>query len=123
MSEYTVSEEPGGSPLTRKYGGVPGYVWLIGAGVLAYFLFFRGSSSSSGGTSSNPSGTSDNSTTDLSGSTLPSSPVTVNVTNPPPPAHNTPNPQPKPKPPPKKKVVQKKKPVKAKPKSPGEPED
>lgn len=117
-----MSQEPGGSPLTRKYGGIPGYVWLIGAGVLAYFLFFKGSSSPSG-TSSNPSGTSDNSSTDLSGSTInpPSNPVTVNLTN------GTPNPQPKPKPPPKKKVVQKKKPVKAKPKppvkTPGEPED
>jgi LysM repeat protein len=40
--------EGGGNVLTRKYMGVPGIVWLGGAAILAYFLFFRGKGSSGG---------------------------------------------------------------------------
>jgi hypothetical protein len=40
----------GGNILTTKYFGMPGIVWLGGAAVLAYFLFFRNKSSSASGT-------------------------------------------------------------------------
>lgn len=66
MSEMNTAPPPppeggtgGGSFLTQKYYGIPGIVWLGGAAVLAYFLFFRNKSSSSSsgsGTSSNGAG-------------------------------------------------------------------
>lgn len=43
--------EQGGNFLTKKIMGMPGIVWLGGAALLAYFLFFRKGSSSSSGTS------------------------------------------------------------------------
>lgn len=52
----------GGNILTAKYFGLPGFVWLGGAAILAYFLFFRNKSSAStsgttsGGTSGSGSG-------------------------------------------------------------------
>jgi len=59
MSEPMPEEAPsgGGNFLTQKYFGMPGIVWLGGAALLAYFLFFRKGSSSSSG-SSGSSGTS-----------------------------------------------------------------
>jgi LysM repeat protein len=64
MSEQVPEPQPqegggGGNFMTRKYFGLPGIVWLGGAAVLAYFLFFRNSSSSSGTASgTTPSGSS-----------------------------------------------------------------
>jgi LysM repeat protein len=51
MSEMPPEEpqaEGEGNALTKKYMGIPGVVWLGGAAVLAYFLFFRGKGSASG---------------------------------------------------------------------------
>lgn len=51
----------GGSFLTRKYMGIPAIVWVGGAALLAYMLFFRNSSGSSGsGTSSSGTATTGN---------------------------------------------------------------
>lgn len=47
----------GGNFLTQKYMGIPGVVWLGGAAILAYFLFFRNKSSSSGTTPTETGGT------------------------------------------------------------------
>lgn len=54
----------GGNILTNKYFGMPGFVWLGGAALLAYFLFFRNKSTtaaatpaSSGSTSGETGGT------------------------------------------------------------------
>jgi hypothetical protein len=60
----------GGNILTNKYFGMPGFVWLGGAAILAYFLFFRNKSSSS--TAATPS----------SGSTSGETGGTINFTNP-----------------------------------------
>jgi LysM repeat protein len=67
----------GGNMLTRKYYGIPGIVWLGGAALLAYFLFFRNKSSSSSGSgsSANDSGTAGNITLNVP----PSAPSRVNV--------------------------------------------
>jgi LysM repeat protein len=46
----------GGNFLTQKYFGMPGIVWLGGAALLAYFLFFRKSGSGSSGSSGTSSG-------------------------------------------------------------------
>lgn len=115
-----------GNFLTRKYGGIPGIVWIGGVAIIAYFLFFR-NSSSSGNSSSGGGGQSTTGditlqpgteTIDLSGQTS----GTTGVDNPAPVTDNngvpenpggpnqtgTPNPQPTPVPPPKKKVIGKK---------------
>lgn len=49
--------EGGGNFFTRKIGGIPGFVWLGGAAVVAYFLFFRGKGSTTGASSSGGGGT------------------------------------------------------------------
>ena len=127
VSETYPEQQPQqGTFLTKKYGGIPGVVWLAGAAVVAYFLFFRGKSSS-GATSSGGGGTP--TTGDIS---ITPGTSTVNVTDsspvpgprgpkgppgpkgpqgppgkPPPPGghhkHHTKNPQPKHHPPPRKK--------------------
>jgi spore coat assembly protein SafA len=67
----TMPAEPsgggGGNIFTGKIGGIPGFVWLLGAGVLAYFLFFRNSSSSTGAgaTSTGGGGTATGGTTTI----------------------------------------------------------
>lgn len=47
MSEMTVTADSSGNFVTRKYFGIPGYMWIGGVALLAYFLFFRNKSSSS----------------------------------------------------------------------------
>lgn len=125
MSEpYPDPQAQQGNFLTRKYGGIPGVVWLAGAAVIAYFLFFRGKSSSANAPSSSGGGgtstTGDISlqpgteTIDLTGSgsdtTISNPAPAINpggLPQPPsgPTQTGTPNPQPSPKPPPKKKTV------------------
>ena len=118
MTTPAPPEQGGGNFLTRKYGGIPGIVWLAGAAVAAYFLFFRNKSSASGGASSSGGGgTSTTGDISLQPGTetiqvQPSGNPTT-VTNPAPagdddenpggPGHN-PNPQPSPVPPPKTKI-------------------
>lgn len=124
MSEAYPEQQPQqGNFLTKKYGGIPGVVWLAGAAVVAYFLFFRGKGST-GATSSGGGGAS--TTGDIS---ITPGTSTVNVTDsspvpgprgpkgppgprgpqgkPGPPGgkqhHHTHNPQPRPHPKPKKK--------------------
>lgn len=49
--------QPGaGNIFTNRIMGVPGIVWLIGAGVLAYFVFFRNKSQSAGSPSTSGGG-------------------------------------------------------------------
>lgn len=115
MSEAPVDNAPapeqgsGGNILTNKYFGMPGFVWLGGAALLAYFLFFHNKGSSS--TSTPATGT--------SGSTSGETGGTINFVNPTPVNNNsggtspdgsnnpgqgsqsgTPNPQPTPATPP-----------------------
>lgn len=131
MSEPPPEQTPEGQNFfTRKFAGIPGWVFLVGGGLVAYFLFFRNSSSSSG-TGASSSGGGGTSTTgdiqlqpgtetiDLSGTSSPTTtanPAPVNTqsggtapeedNDPGQPAqHGTPNPQPTPKPPPKKKTT------------------
>lgn len=114
-----------GGFFTQKYLGIPGVVWLAGAAILAYFLFFRNKASGggAGGTSTGGGGTSTTGdiqlqpgteTIDLTGTTAATgtgvtntAPDTDVVNNPPPPGNPipqpTPNPQPSPKPPPRVK--------------------
>jgi len=127
MSE--MPPEPGqpqqGNFLTRKYGGIPGVVWMAGAAVVAYFLFFRGKGGGGGGASSSGGGgtstTGDISiqpgteTIDLTGegpTTTIANPAPVNPGGPNdsdnlnpsgPMQTGTPNPQPTPTPPPRVK--------------------
>lgn len=112
-----------GGFFTQKYLGIPGVVWLAGAAVLAYFLFFRNKSSSgAGGTSTGGGGTSTTGditlqpgteTIDLTGTTAATG---TGVTNTAPVGDQDinpvtmvnapgPNPQPSPKPPPRTKFV------------------
>jgi LysM repeat protein len=134
VSEQPIVSDPNASQgnfLTRKYAGIPGFVWMAGAAVLAYFLFFRNSSSSSG-TGASSSGGGGTSTTgditltpgtetlDVQGSQAPSTtvanPAPVEPTGPQGPpgppgppgqpgSTGTPNPQPTPNVPPKKKTT------------------
>jgi LysM repeat protein len=60
------AQQGGGNFLTTKYGGLPGYVWLIGAGVGAYFLFFKNKSSSAAGGASSTGGGGQSTTGDIS---------------------------------------------------------
>ena len=90
MSDMSTEPVPGqGNMLTRKYGGIPGWVILGAVGVAAYFFFFKGKSSTS------TSGTSGSGTTG-------SSPTTGNITIRPtynvavPAGSSTSNPQPTP---------------------------
>lgn len=95
MSEPMPEPVGGGNILTRKYAGVPGFVWLAGAILIGYlFLRNRGSSSS------NTSGTPAQSGTTFGNVTLPSQgAITVNFTNPTKKPVTKPKPKPKPKPP------------------------
>jgi hypothetical protein len=124
MSEQPVAQEQGGGNfLTHRYGGIPGVVWLAGAAVIAYFLFFRNKGSSTSPTSTGGGGTSTTGDITLQPGTETidlGSPTGNTVTNPAPVTSNTggsgsedednepgnpgqpghrPNPQPTPKPP------------------------
>lgn len=66
-------ESPGGG--MGKPMGIPWFVWIGGAAVLAYFLFFRNSSASTPGTATDTSGDITTGST-----TLDKGAVTINVT-------------------------------------------
>jgi hypothetical protein len=106
MSQMAPEPTPGGGGVgnifTGKIMGIPGIVWLIGAGALAYFLFFRNSGSSSGSPST--SGVGPGTSTITTGqTTIDTGAVQVSVTqNPTPSAAG--NPQPKPPTTPKQAV-------------------
>lgn len=91
----------GGSMMDKKVAGIPLPIILVGGvAILAYFLFFRNSSSGAGTSSSG-----NTSTTDLSGATVTQpgpGPVTVNVTGG---SNNGGGKNPQPKPPVKKKTT------------------
>jgi outer membrane biosynthesis protein TonB len=114
MSE-PMPEVSGGNILTRKYAGIPGYVWLAGAALIVYLVLRSRSSSASGNSagSSAPPAPSDSTTTVGAPVTFPSNPLTVNITNPQQPKPVT-TPKPKPKPPPKEVEDTAKPPVKKK---------
>lgn len=118
MSEPMPEPTGAGNILTRKYAGVPGYVWLAGALIIGY-LFLRNRS----GTSSTPANsTPSNAQSTFGNVTLPSQgAITVNFTNP---TKKTVT-KPKPKPPPKKPINVHKPPHKPKTKTTSgkEPED
>lgn len=119
MAPEQGGEPGGGNFLTRRFGGIPGWLILAGAGVIAYLVFFRNKSSSGSASSSGGGGTSTTGdiqlqpgteTIDLSGTSSP----TTSIANPAPvePEDNdvgqpsqtgTPNPQPTPSPPPRTK--------------------
>jgi hypothetical protein len=60
----------GGNVLTTKYFGMPGIVWLGGAAVLAYFLFFRNKSSSAASGTGTASGSGSGSSSGETGGTI-----------------------------------------------------
>lgn len=92
----------GGNPLTKKFGGIPGYVILGGALIIGY-LFLRGKSSSS---SASPSSSGGGGTSTTGNITINPATTSINVQgaqtpmqivkHAPPPRHRVPNPQPKP---------------------------
>lgn len=97
----------GGSFLTRRIAGLPAIVWVGGAALLAYLLFFRGARSGSGASSSGGGGTSStgdvtftpgSTSVTITGGGTAHGPVATGTTG-------TPNPQPKPVPPPRTKVT------------------
>jgi hypothetical protein len=113
MSEVPPENAPaptqgsGGNILTNKYFGMPGFVWLGGAALLAYFLFFRKSGSSSSSTPA--SGTSGTGSSGETGGTINFTPVNTHSGGTSPTGTNnpgqgsqsgTPNPQPTPGAPP-----------------------
>lgn len=79
MSEMQTEMTQAPSVLTRTFAGVPGWAWLIGAGVVAYFLFFRNSTAS--GTSAGASASSGTGSPSSSGFTLNPGNVTINASN------------------------------------------
>lgn len=83
----------GGNIFTNRIMGIPGVVWLIGAGVLAYFIFFRNHRGSSEGSPSTSGG---GGTIDQSGATttIQSGAVKVDVTQNPPDADTDKQPKP-----------------------------
>lgn len=95
-----------GNFLTRRIAGMPAFVWVGGAALLAYLLFFRGarssgnSSSGGGGTSTtgDVSFTPGTTSVTITGGGTANGPVATGTTG-------THNPQPKPVPPPRKKIV------------------
>ena len=133
MSEMPPEGEGGGAGgfLTKKYMGLPGYVWLIGVAVLAYLYFRTKSGSGTSGSNSTAATTPSNanSGTSTTGNTTfgpPTTNLTINsqyaqtsssTAGVPAPRHATPNPQPTPlpKPPTKKAVTTVKTPAKAAP--------
>jgi hypothetical protein len=89
MSEPMPESGGAGNILTRKFAGVPGYIWLIGAAVVVYFFFRNSSANSSGQTASDQGATGDNSgTSDTGDSTV--NPPDINVTVNPQPTTPTP---------------------------------
>jgi hypothetical protein len=103
MSEMAPESGGGGGNLfTGRIMGIPGVVWLLGAGVLAYFIFFRKGSAGAGGSTSGGGGTIDTSGTQT---TLQKGAIAVTVSQ----TDNNPatakNPQPTPKPPPRKRTL------------------
>lgn len=110
MSE-PIPESGGGGPaapsfMSKKFMGIPAIVWLIGAVLLAYLYFRRGSggasSSGGGGTSTTGDISIAPATTTLNvkgqyGPFTQSSTQTLTQSRQSPPRHRTPNPQPKPK--------------------------
>jgi LysM repeat protein len=132
MSEQPTMPAGGGNMLTRKYAGVPGYLWLAGAALIMYLIIRSRSSSSTSGTSGNTPNTNNGTATDSGTTTINPPNVTINAGSrggntmqqhnqnkqrqatpppppPPPPQHGTPNPQPTPPPPPPKTVTTSKK--------------
>jgi Fibronectin type III domain len=77
-------EGAGGNFLTARIMGIPAIIWIAGAGILAYFLFFRNSGSSSN-TSGQPQGgsaTGGSGTINTGATTIDSGAVQISVTAP-----------------------------------------
>lgn len=97
--------EQGGNIFTNRILGIPGVVWLIGAGVLAYFVFFRNRGQSAGSPSTSGGG----GTITTGNTRIEKGAVTVNVSQPQTSSETETEPgttktggQPGPKPPPRK---------------------
>ena len=78
MPEEGMQPGAGGNIFTNRIMGVPGIVWLIGAGVLAYFIFFRNKGQSAGSPSTSGGG----GTITTGNTQIQKGAVTVNVSQP-----------------------------------------
>ena len=78
MPEEGMQQPGAGNIFTNRILGIPGVVWLIGAGVLAYFIFFRNRGQSAGSPSTSGGG----GTITTGNTTIEKGAVTVNVSQP-----------------------------------------